>query len=261
MGQRMNHAPVFFAVVQARFNQLMALDSYAPQIQDRLRKRGYPDGGRAVMTTVDIGPGRLLEQGPVPVAQATRYTFNNMLRTAGFLLDQSALTFQTTDYGVFESFSTQFITGLTAIHEVAELSFTERIGVRYLDAVFPSSGEKLEDYLAPTVMGLSAKIGGTLAHSFSETRMRVKDVWLLARAVIRDGELGFPPDLLPMSLQVDKRFASLKGRHAILDTDGWIDRREAFDRQGIKTRLNTIHEEVVSTFRATVTKHALERWS
>ena len=73
----------------------------------------------------------------MPVEQTTRYTFLNIERTAGFVLDQAALSFQTTAYDVFESFSAAFLAGLRTVHEVVDLSYTERLGVRYLTPCFP----------------------------------------------------------------------------------------------------------------------------
>jgi uncharacterized protein (TIGR04255 family) len=40
MARKMTRAPVYFAIMQARFNPILALDSYAPQIQERFRKHG-----------------------------------------------------------------------------------------------------------------------------------------------------------------------------------------------------------------------------
>src|SRR5208337_1972964 len=77
-------------------------------------------------------------QGPIPVTQSIRYIFGNMERTSGFLLDESALTFQTTAYDTFEVFLSQFLAGLRTVNEVAGLNFTERVGVRYLTPSLPA---------------------------------------------------------------------------------------------------------------------------
>jgi uncharacterized protein (TIGR04255 family) len=260
--KKMTRAPVYFAIVQARFNPILALDSYAPQIQERFRKHGFPDAQKGVLATLNFNLAAPTEGSApqVPVAQTTRYTFCNMNRTAGFILDQGALSYQTTEYDVFETFSAGLRQGLQAVHDAVDLSYTDRIGFRYLDAVFPKANESLGDYLNPSVLGLAEKFQGTVAHSFSETSLRSADVNVVARVIIQDGEVGFPPDLLPNILRVAERFRVLRGRHAILDTDGSFEGREAFRLDRISDHLNAIHDELAKTFRATVTPNALKVW-
>ncbi len=106
MGIKMRHAPVYFTIAQARFNSILALDSYAPQIQERLRKEGFPDAKKGFLATINLNLAAPTEASApqVPVAQTTRYMFCNMEQTSGCILDQGALSFQTTDYDVFEKF-------------------------------------------------------------------------------------------------------------------------------------------------------------
>lgn len=263
MSRKMTHAPVYFAIVQARFNPILALDSYAPQIQEQFRRHGFPDAQKGVLTAVvslNLAAPTEGSAPQVPVSQTTRYTFCNMERTAGFILDQGALSFHTTEYDVFETFSDQFLSGLQAIHDAVDLSYTDRIGFRYLDAVFPRANETLADYLSTSVLGLAQKLEGSIIHSFSETKLRTADINVLARVIIQDGEVGFPPDLLPNILNVAERFRVLRGRHAILDTDGAFEGRESFDRNRIGSRLGAIHDEIAKAFRATVTPNAIKVW-
>ena len=169
------------------------------------------------MNTFNLTLGPPLDgvaQGQVPVSQVARYEFLNAERTSGFILDQGALSFQTTDYDVFETFSKQFLIGLEIVHKAVELSYTDRLGLRYLDAVFPNIDENLSIYLNERMLGLSEYDGSQIVQSFSETVFRVRDTNMTARAVIQDGPLGFPPDLLPHPLVLHEHFQSLKGKHA-----------------------------------------------
>jgi len=262
MVRNMTHAPVYFSIVQARFNPILALDSYAPQIQERFRKHGFPDAQKGVLATLNLNLAAPTEGSApqVPVAQTVRYTFCNMNRTSGFILDQGALSFQTTEYDVFDTFSGEFRQGLQAIHDAVELSYTDRIGFRYLDAVFARENETLGDYLSSSVLGLTETFAANVIHSFSETNLRSANVNVVARVIIQDGEVGFPPDLLPNILPVAERFRSLRGRHAILDTDGYFEVREIFSLDRITGHLRTIHDEISKAFHATVTPNALKVW-
>jgi uncharacterized protein (TIGR04255 family) len=221
----------------------------------------YPDFKRGVIQTFNISPPMPEgESNPhIPFNQTQRFMFSNMERTSGFILDEGALTFQTTKYETFEKFSEDFLKGLKVVHEVVDLSYTDRIGIRYLDAVFPKGGEKLSEYLAESVQGIAEKLDGNIVHSFSETLTKKDVINLLARVIIQKGKLGFPPDIRAM-LKIEDRFMKLQGLHAILDTDGFTELRESFSLEKIRERLDAIHTEISQAFRATITDNALKAW-
>jgi uncharacterized protein (TIGR04255 family) len=262
VGQKLRQAPVYFTLAQVRFNPLLALDSYVPKIQDQFRRVGYPDTKKGVLTTLNLNVGSLAggNTPQVPFSQATRYMFSNMRRTEGFILDQAALSLQTTDYDTFEKFAGTFLSGLRIVHEAVSLSYTDRIGVRYLDAIYPRTEEDLSEYLSQSVLGLYRKLNGTLSHAFSETVIKNDFGAVVARVILQDGEIGFPPDLQPMELQVSERFRNLRGVHALLDTDGSRENRDVFDLEAIERHLTTIHAAVIEAFKAIITERALKIW-
>lgn len=261
MGQKLRNRLVFFSLIQARFNPLFALESYAARIQDRLRQEGFPDASKNPLPIINlnlIASGPI--QGAIPVTQSIRYNFGNMERKSGFLLDESALTFQTTSYDTFDVFINQFLIGLRAVNDVAGLSFVERVGVRYLNAITAGEDGQLSKYISSSLLGLAGKLEGSLTHTFSETHVRSESMHLLVRAVVRDGEIGFPPDLAPGTLEVEHRFRDIKGEHGILDIDGWREAREAFDVKRVESRLRKIQDGVEEAFYAATTPYALKVW-
>jgi uncharacterized protein (TIGR04255 family) len=263
MGQKLTNAPVYFSIVQVKFNPLFKLDTYAPDIQDRLRRAGFPDAKKEVLTHLSVVPTNAAEQAPaaMPITQSSRYKFGTKDATAEFILDQFALTYQTTEYDVFDSFTKKFLDGLDAVQQIAALDYVDRIGVRYLNAIKAREGERLEQYLVPQLLGLSTTLGGNLVHSYSETRVKREGVELLVRSIQQDSSLGFPPDLQPMTLHVPQRFAELDRLHAILDIDGWMDARENFDRDFISKALYRIHDYVEEAFKSSATPHAKKVWA
>ena len=261
MGQKLSKPPVFFSLIQARFNPLFALENYVAQIQDRLRQEGFPDASKNPVQIINLnlvagGP----PQGPIPIIQSIRYIFGNMERTSNFLLDESALTFQTTVYETFEVFLSRFLIGLRVVNEVAGLDFIDRVGVRYLNAISSEDDGELSEYITASLLGLAGRLQGSLAHTFSETHVKSDNVHLLVRAVIREGEVVFPPDLVPGSLEVEQRFRQIRGEHGILDIDGWREAREGFDLRQVEFRLRKIHDGVEEAFHSATTPHALKVW-
>ncbi len=263
MLQKMQNAPVYFTIAQVRYNPILSLDSYISGIQENFRKAGYPDYKKVLSMAFNITPavsGEGSPNQPPPMERVERYIFSNMAKTRGFILEQNAMSFQATDHDVFDITADELLHGLNTLNQVVSLNYSERMGVRYLDAVVPREGETLHQYLVPEVLGLYKKLDGKLAHSFSETLTLVSAGSLISRTIIQNGPLGFPPDLQPIGLNLEPRFAQVSGEHATLDTDGFLECREAFDIDNLRIRLLALHDEIIKSFRATVTDHALSVW-
>ena len=260
MGRKMNNAPVYFALAQVKFNQLAALDNYIPAVQDSLRKAGYPDFQPIQMAQILIGGAGAI---PKP-AMTTRYLFLNSKKNSGFVLDQSWIMYQTTNYDTFDPFVVKLLEGLRLLHSAAGLNYSDRVGIRYLDAIVPRAGETISDYLRPYVLGLSDRLPDrTLVHSISETKTTFGKTTLVGRAVIhnqKEGHAAFPEDLIPVHLTLADKFSDIRGLYAILDTDSWTEERQDFDLGGLENTLKSLHTSMRRSFDLMVTPHALQVW-
>jgi uncharacterized protein (TIGR04255 family) len=262
MSPPLKSPPVYFTLVQVRFNAVLKLADYLPAIQESLRKGGYPlfEEQRAMLVRVVIRDGQ-----PVPEPhERMRYQFADIEGTHAFLLDPDALTLQSTNHLNFEAFSNRFSSALRVVHETVGLAVSERIGLRYLNRVDPLPGDDLAGYLAPETRGLSAvmaqRMGAEPQHSYSETLSKVGNVTLRCRVVIQAGNLSFPPDVQPSGLKVQERFTKSDGWHAIIDTDGSVESRDMFSIENVVKHLNGIHEVIREAFEAVATKTAFDMW-
>lgn len=259
MGTPLKNPPVCFTLVQVRFNPILKLSEYLPSIQDSMRKLGYPDfeTKRDIVININIQDGK-----PVPSPGADeRFCFGTLDKKHRFVLNAQFLTFQSTNYGTYEDFSEKLLRGLSIMHQAVQLDYTDRVGLRYLDHIAPKEGDSLEGYLAQEAQGLSARLGGVPLHSYSETLTTFDQVKLLSRVLIREGVLQFPADLQPEGMEIGERFKHAGGRHAVLDTDGFVEGREIFSLDHVKQQLDTIHEVVRKAFRDAVTEHAFDVWN
>ncbi|MHA7871943.1 MAG: TIGR04255 family protein [Hyphococcus sp.] len=258
MGKKMGNAPVYFALAQVQFNPLAALDTYIPAIQEKLRKAGYPDFQPQQVTALAMS-GQQLKSSVL-----TRYLFLNAEKTSGFSLDERGLTFQTADYDTFEPFRDTLMEGLEIIHTEAVLSYSERVGIRFLDAVCPSAGETISQYLQPHVLALSDHLNEReLVHSLSETRTSLGKSVLVSRAVILQQEnkgVAFPDDLQPVPIKTIDKFSSVTGLYALIDTDSWIEDRQNFDLSTLEKTCQKLHGNIWHSFELMVTPYALEVW-
>jgi len=262
MGTKLKSAPVFYTLTQFKFNPIAQMSEYVPRLQERLRRIGYPDFRPETRFAINIR--RTEESQPeIQKTQMDRWSFTNAKGDEGYLLLSDSLVFHTTAYDSFEDFSKKALVGLGLVHELIELAYIDRIGLRYLDSVVAKNEEKIEVYLQPYLIGLSTTVGGKLNHSFSETLTQIENGALVARVVITESDkLIIPPDLSPLNLNILPRFSALNGRNAVLDIDYFVSERrlEGVDLEIVKAQLLASHDIITKAFHASVTDHAIKSW-
>lgn len=257
---KLSLAPVFYTLAQVQFNPIAQMSEYVARLQERLRRSGFPDF--RAENRFELTIRRLDESQPdVQPQQHMRWSFMNAQRTEGYLLLSNALVFHTTTYDTFADFLQKTIVGLGLVHEIVELAYIERIGLRYLDAVVPINDDTLQQYLNSSLLGFSANLKGLLSHSFTETVTTIEGGNLIARAVITDWALALSPDLFPLQLELQPRFTKINGRNAVLDTDYSVVKRDGFDLEKIEKQLLKSHDILTNAFEVSVTDYARERWA
>ncbi|MGL4319184.1 MAG: TIGR04255 family protein [Pseudomonas sp.] len=266
MGKRFKNAPVFFTIGQVQHNPLLSLGSYLPQIQERMRKAGYPDFRRSVQVQLafQAASNPEAETAAQPtVQQVELFHFYNIESTRGFLLQANSISFQATTYDTFDAFHEEFVVGLNILNDSVDgLSYFERLGLRYLDAVAPKQGEDIDLYIEKELTGLPSRMSDAIfAHSFSESLLIAEGIGqVVARTIIQNNRLTFPPDINPSGLKVQAHFESIAGIHAIIDTDGSFSERRPFDLTEIQSRMDSLHDLIGKCFRATATDFARASW-
>lgn len=259
MGKKWKNAPVMYTVAQVRFNQILTMESYVPAIQDKLRIIGFPDFRKEVINVLGFQLGQVASNAP-SIQTVNRYAFSNLERTAGFLLESNALSFQATDYDTFEKFSECLSEVLKIVNDSISIGFVERVGIRYLDAVIPKVGECLKDYLVPQVLGLTYNTTHQLSHSYTETVSTHSEGGLISRVIIQNGEVSLPPELAQTAYTLNSRFTNVTGLHAVIDTDGYFEKRIPFDLDLITKKLDEMHNDIVAAFKCAASEHALKVW-
>lgn len=260
MSVKLRSAPVFYTLAQFKFNSIAQMAEYVPVLQEKLRRMGYPDFRQENQMAINIR--RTDDPQPeIQSFQQNRWSFTSSKGIEGYLLLRDTLIFHTTEYESFEIFSKKSMAGLELVHEIVDLSYIDRIGLRYLDAVCPKNGDKVEDYLASSLTGLSLAIEGSLNHAFSETAIQIDGGTLIARSVITENGLTMPPDLFPLSLKLPQRIAEISGRNAVIDIDYFVtNRMDEINKDSIDAQMNLSHEIITRAFNCSVTTHAIETW-
>lgn len=262
------HAPLYYAVVQADFNPVAAMEKkYLQDVQEELRIKGYTGFKHHQNTQIQLtNPGQ--KRAKPKIQRATSWHFTRSDRSAGFVLETSRISFHTTAYQNHVWFINELLLGLGVVSRVAKLAHLTRLGMRYLNAILPQAEEKVEPYLIGGVLGLSLE-GVPRPYAVTESLFNSdtgpnRQGTLLVRVYQLTGLLGYPPDLMPTTdLQLNPRFILKEPQpHAILDTDHFVDGMTMpLDRlDDCRELLNTMHEGIERVFRDTSTAHALQAW-
>lgn len=262
----MSNAPVYYALAQAHFNPVAAMAKYVDQIQDRLRHEGYPlFEPQQFMQLIVPGLGQAQPQEP-QIQQAVSWLMTRSDRSAGFILAPSTISYHTTHYQTHREFISELLRGLTAVHETVSLDHVSRLGLRYLDAVLPRTGETTEQYLVGGLHGIdfNAERRHAMMESVfvTDTHPLVPNGTLVVRVYRVVAPLGFPPDMLPTGLAIAPQFEIKEPReHAIIDTDHYVEGRMPVEMDKLNDQLLSLHGTIKSVFGSTTTDHARSAWA
>ena len=262
--KKMENAPIYYALSQAQFNPINAMAKYIDEIQDLLRLKGYTLFGtqKNAQLKFDISAKT---PSTVEVVELLTWSFTKPDRSAGFILSSSFLTYHTTNYDTRNEFLPPLLVGLKAVHEVVQIEHLSRLGLRYLNAVLPSEGENVDEYLVDGVRGMhfGAKQRYALCESVfdTDTEPLLSQGTLVNRVHRVSKPLGYPPDIAPNDLIPLEHFKiDQEIPHAVIDTDHFIEGFMPLDFNKIEHQLVSLHASVKQAFEATTTDRARTIW-
>ncbi|MGF6980047.1 uncharacterized protein (TIGR04255 family) [Paraburkholderia sp. JPY465] len=266
MNGRMANAPVYYALLQAQFNPIPAMEKYAGEVQDLLRRDGYTLFEEQAMPQLEF-VFEANDAPPVPkVGTLKVWRMTTADRTSSFVLSPTFIAFHTTHYDTRRQFLPNGLRGLEHVHKVVGLDHVSRLGLRYLDAVQPREAETVDQYLAGGLRGV--QFGAVEQSASSEQVFETQPGVLADRGILvarvhrAVAPLGFPPDVAPHGLVIKDRFAKQEPqRHAVIDTDHFVQGRFPLDFASLASQLEALHRDIRRAFEAIVTPHALKAWS
>ena len=249
-------SPLIFVLGQVRFAPILSMEKKIPDLQDSLRKNGFPRLSRREVETVNQESG-----GKTKVAVRKQWEFIDTEKRASVLVDTEFIVFQVTRYEVFEEYLEAFQAVLHQFAYYAEPALLQRIGLRYIDLVVPTEGKALESYVSEKLRGFHVREDDPReafrVESVSQTGEHSRFVHRYYEA---DRGLGFPPDLLPVSLRFD-RDLQRESPFGLLDMDHFMYFDDEFSVPRIINGLWSLHNHLTKAFEASVTKVAMNEWS
>ena len=254
---RLPGSPLIYVVAQVNISAVVAIERYVPEIQETLRKSGFPG-----YTNVQVPEIIFDAVGSRPViTPLSRYEFQDKEARTAIVLTPKSIAVHTNQYSTFDSFHTVIALALGAVHQIAGLQLHERIGLRYVDLIELEVGEELKDYLAPHLMGYDQTAIGVTGGLFSfQFEANTAYGRLFARHYPPPIGNMLPPDLAGMSLNYAYRSAPSPGKASLLDFDHASDYKGDFIIEDVLDALENLHDGLDIIFRNSVTKAALEKW-
>jgi len=254
---KLPRSPLIYVVAQVNISAVVAIERYVPEIQEKLRKSGFPSYSTAqVPEFVFETPGAR----PV-ISPLSRFEFLDKEARTAIVLTPKSVGVHTNQYATFDDFHAIIAMALETIHSAASLQLHERIGLRYVDLLELEADEELKDYLAPHLLGYNhASIGvskGVFSFHFEGNTPYGR---LVARHYAPPINNMLPPDLAGISLNYGYRSEPSPGRATLLDFDHAADFKGDFVIEEILETLENLHDGLDVIFRDSVTAAALKKW-
>lgn len=259
---KLTRDPLSLVLCQLRFSAIHKMPDFIPDIQDRLRRKGFPDDASGTGQTL------LIKKGPDGVETDAKPVRHDEFRSKdghwAVVIEPSSIALVTTAYDRYRGFAEALRLILQEVDEVAELNLGQvhRLGIRYIDVIDPGEGETYRDYLKQPLHGLQSDVfvdDGQVIQS--QTIGRTALGTLSVRVWQNNQGQVIPPDIhqrkpMPMSVTVDNGKLI-----TLVDTDHAVEGAWDYDLENVLETADELHKVVNRVwFNDTITDHALAVW-
>ena len=150
----LKRAPVVYILMQLRFAPILAMAKYLPDIQDALRRSGFPLMAEDAVKEVRVE----LNDGAVQTATEHRmaWHFQDAGKTAAVVLRPDSFVFHASAYQDFERFLEAALKALELVHHGASLGPISGLGLRYVDVLCPDAQGSADRHLVAGLAGVEA---------------------------------------------------------------------------------------------------------
>lgn len=254
MGEKLDNPPLIYALGQVIFNPVKGMGQFVPALQELLRAN-FPDFKEEIVTVqhfpVAAPPGvppQVIQVAPQTICQ---WHFLDFERTSGYMLSENTFIFHTTAYETNSVFLEKIRQGLTLVHEKAKLSFIERLGLRFINAVYMN--DKEDDILHPSLRGMVPAGSGEYLQTFSESVLeRGNAIQLLVRAIRSHHAFPLPDGFASLPLQLPTRELEHGQSVVSLDLDCSRQKREKFSMEYMHDTFSIMHSYIETAFHLAV---------
>jgi uncharacterized protein (TIGR04255 family) len=249
----MDSNPLVFTLGQVVIAPVLRMQSYVPDIQDKLRQQGF-----SRFSTMETQQLRLAGDHPQVLPQI-RWIFANRESDTAVVLANDFVVVEQTTYRSFDAFVETIGIAVDVIQSIVDVDFTERLGFRRVNLIEQTPELPLREFFQPGLRGLDpARLGAERLIATLEERGETDAGQLVVRLIKPAPEAGLPPDLLATALNYRRPPADRP--HALLDIDNFSTVTRDFDAAAVVEGLWELHRFSDMAFRQAVTQDALAQW-
>jgi uncharacterized protein (TIGR04255 family) len=253
---RLLNGPLVYVLAQVVISPILQMKQYIPEIQEELRKGGYPRFQEDQIQDVIFGP-------QPQTRMSLRWTFLDAGGHNSVVISNNFIVLETSAYQTFEKFAEDLGKVLSVVNKFAQISLVERIGLRYVNLIRPNQNELLDDYLYSGLLGLPNNREGTKRLISQYESRDQSDIGgeIIVRLLQATGKGFLPPDLevnhLTFSIRDPHQENELKG---ILDIDHFLIAQSEFNSKRLVESIWQLHKWTKQAFEISVTPSALKAW-
>ena len=256
---KLTKSPLITVLAQVKFSPVLKIESFVPDIQEALRRDGYPRFEEEMSQELKLVAGA---EAVPQVRNLKRWIFSTPDKKHAATLTDHFVALETAQYDVFETFAEQFGKLLDLVEKKVDLTVCERVGLRYINLLRKIDRSESYEHLRPEMRGLTQTnfpdSQPTINSSISQTTTPYGRI--LVRAVqVNDGTF-LPPELVRTKLDIMPTVE--KGEIVtVLDIDHNGEFLGNFKSPQLLERLQKLHDYTDLAFRAAVTKEAISLWT
>lgn len=251
----LKNSPLILALAQVRISPVLQMKQFVPEIQERLRKSGYPRYAESQTQEIVLAG---ISEPKLNVSTSTKWVFADRELRSAVVVAPEFVTLETAAYGTFDAFIDRMADALRIVGEVAQVELAERLGLRYLDYVTPKPTDQMADYLSPGLLGMAGVDGLRAVRSQYVARGQSDLGQMLVRVTRGTGAFMLPPDLQPLDVALGP--VPDHDDWALLDFDHFAETPRAYSVDAIADALWDLHDLVDALFRDAATPHAFTAW-
>jgi uncharacterized protein (TIGR04255 family) len=243
-------------LAQVRISPVVKMAEYAADVQEQLRRRGFPRFVEGSVQEILLTAG-----GPPQLRVHPRWEFQDKERATGIVLTQNAVILHTLQYDTFDAFADHLKLALEVVGEVVKPSLVERLGLRYVDLIRPEAGEAWTDYVKPELHGIKDAVVGMRSSLHRSEMVGTTEAGQLVVRCFQTADGTFlPPDLAPSSLDYSSVMLRPDETVTLLDLDHYSEQVREFDAAQVLEYMWRLHDNLDLSFRECITEHAQRQW-
>ncbi len=255
---RFERPPLVFALGQVVMSDVLKMGSCVPDIQDELRKHGFPLYQQQDVNQVEIGPGR-----EPSFQKQTRWVFRSEDQRDAVTLTSQGFVVQTSNYKGFEAFLATIAKVADAVWRATNVALCTRLGLRYIDLIGPR--EEASTLLDRSLLGLRQELVGGGMRTMMKRLEQVDATPVGGSLVMRVSETidgaFLPPDLGPAPVLFEIERPPEAGEPSVLlDLDHFLQMQFPFEAQAVAERFETLHDILEERFFSVLTDDAYVAW-